>query len=363
MKYFSSNTSFPLESGEKLPALTIAYTAHGQLNEERSNVIWICHALTANADPFEWWEDLIGEGKLFDPVDYYIVCANMLGSCYGSSGAASINPATGKPYRDTFPLITIRDMVKAHQLLADHLGIQTIHLIMGGSMGGQQALEWSIIEPQRFEKVCLLATNASHSPWGIAFNEAQRMAIEADLQHDSESEHAGQKGLQAARAIAMLSYRHYDTFKNTQLDPEANKLENFRASSYQRYQGKKLSDRFDVFSYLTLSKAMDSHNVGRGRKSITNALKQVRAHVLIIGISSDVLFPIEEQQLMAQHIPNAQFEVIDSEYGHDGFLVEYESISKVVEPFLRGKLQTSSTKIVALQRQNGRAAIPGSERF
>jgi homoserine O-acetyltransferase len=354
---------FPLESGAVLPELDIAYTTHGRLNTSKSNVVWICHALTANADPTDWWSDLVGVGKLFDPKDYYIVCANMLGSCYGTTGAASINPETGKPYRDTFPQVTIRDMVQAHQLLANHLGIERIYFMMGGSMGGQQAMEWAIQEPSRIERVGLLATSARHSPWGIAFNEAQRMAIEADLHRHPDDPEAGQRGLEAARAIAMLSYRHYDAYQSTQLDPDEDKLDDFRASSYQRYQGFKLRSRFDVHAYLTLTRAMDSHHVGRGRTSMEAALQRIKAEVLIIGISSDVLFPIEEQQFLAQHIPNAHFEVIDSQFGHDGFLVEYEAITEVVTPFLKGNLRTSSTKIVALQRQSGRAALPGSERF
>lgn len=363
MKYLKHNQPFQLESGAILDSIQIAYTTYGRLDKNRANVVWVCHALTANADPIDWWSGLVGDGQLIDPNKHFIICANMLGSCYGSTGAKSKKPGTDEAYKAQFPFVSIRDMVQAHQLLARHLGIDKIQLIIGGSMGGQQALEWSIMEPERFQKMCLLASNAQHSPWGIAFNEAQRMAIEADLQKHPDSPEAGRKGLEAARAIAMLSYRHYSAYKETQMDADNEKLDDFKASSYQRYQGNKLWKRFDVYAYLSLSKSMDSHNVGRQRGSTEAALGKVKAETLVIGISSDLLFPLEEQQFLASNIPNAYFEVIDSQYGHDGFLVESEAITEVLGPFLEGKLKPSNTKVVALNRQSGRAALPGSEQF
>lgn len=359
-----------LESGETLPSAEIAYCTYGQLNDHKDNVIWVAHALTGNAEAHDWWDGLVGEGRIFDPQKHFIVCANMLGSCYGTTGPASINPSTGKPYQGDFPLVTIADMVALHQKLRAYLGIEKIHLGIGGSMGGQQIVEWAIQEKDRFEHICLLATNAQHSPWGIAFNEAQRMAIYASLEVDSTSPQAGKKGLEAARAIAMLSYRHYKTYLKTQSEANNNKMDDFRASSYQRYQGTKLWERFNVYTYLTLSKAMDSHNVGRGRESVEAALASIRAKTLVIGIQSDILFPIEEQMVLANHIPITQIELLDSIYGHDGFLVEFETIAAIIQRFLTEKVYRNSTQNYKSDPAPDRVvptmlpgALPGTERF
>lgn len=305
-----------LESGKRLHPLQIAYRTYGKLNPSKDNVIYVCHALTANADVADWWPGMVGEGLAFDTNRYFIVCANILGSCYGTTGPASINPETGVAYENNFPLLTIRDIVRAHQKLARHLGIKSIHLLCGGSLGGQQAMEWAIAEPSFIKNLFLIATNSRHSAWGIAFNEAQRMALEA-----------GENGLEAARAIAMLSYRNYRMYTHTQTDADE-KTDHFLASSYQRYQGQKLKKRFHPGSYYILSKAMDSHNVGRGRVNKEHALSLIHAKTLVIGISSDILFPVNEQQYLAQHIPGAIYHEIDSPYGHDGFLIETSLISK-----------------------------------
>lgn len=358
MNYYKYDQPFSLESGAVLPELTISYCTYGKLNPTKNNVIWICHALTANAEAADWWEGLVGAEKLIDPQKYFIVCANMLGSCYGTTGPTSVNPSTNKPYRQDFPLVTVRDMVKAHQLLQKHLQISRIHLILGGSMGGQQALEWGIMDTDLFDRVCVIASNAKHSAWGIAFNESQRMAIESDGTLFDETEQAGQKGLEAARAIAMLSYRHYQTYKKTQTD-ETDKLEDFRASSYQRYQGYKLWKRFDVFAYLTLSKAMDSHDVGRGRGGLKKALAQIKAPLLAIGIKSDILFPLEEQQFIAKQVADGQLEEVDSMYGHDGFLIENEVLTKVIRKFLEEGASQRLLVSDKLQHQ----LRPGMEQF
>ncbi len=364
MKYYKHTTPFKLESGSELPELHIAYHTYGKPSPEEDNVIWICHALTANSDAADWWNGLVGEGKLFDPKQYFIVCANIIGSCYGTTGPNSVNPSTGKPYGKDFPLVTIRDMVNAHRLLQQHLGITKIKLGIGGSMGGQQIQEWAIADPDLFEDIVLLATNAQHSPWGIAFNEAQRMAIQADPTIYEDMPEAGQKGIEAARAIAMLSYRHYQTYQRTQAEPTHDKIDDFRASSYQRHQGLKLYRRFNVLSYLALSKAMDSHNVGRGRGSVERALQLIKAKALVIGIHTDILFPIEEQERIAINIPNAQLEIIDSYYGHDGFLVESPAIEKLVRPLLNGQWRNGVFK----KKLNGhiaklKVALPGTETF
>jgi homoserine O-acetyltransferase len=342
-KLFTYKESFALESGGVLPELELAYTTAGTLNGERDNVIWICHALTANADPQEWWPGLVGRDKLFDPAVHYIVCVNMLGSHYGSTGPLSDNPLTGDPYYHDFPAVTVRDMVNSLELLRSELDIHKIHTCIGGSMGGQQALEWAIMQPQLIENLVLIATNAQHSAWGIAFNEAQRMAIEVDPTWPQSRPDAGLNGMKAARATALLSYRNYETYLKTQTSYQPDKTEGYPASSYQRYQGEKLARRFNAFSYWTLSRAMDSHHVGRGRGSVTTALGRIRARTLVIGIATDVLFPVEEQRLLAAYIPDAHYEELESLYGHDGFLIECDQIAAQYKTFLNATTRVTAS--------------------
>lgn len=325
---FIYNNEFKLEQGNVLPGIEISYCTYGNLNADASNVVWICHALTANAAVTEWWPGMVGEGFAIDPAKYFIVCANIIGSCYGSSGPLSIHPSTGKSYYSSFPNITIRDMVKANILLREHLNIAHIHLLIGGSMGGYQAIEWTLIEPNIINKLFLLATSPTESAWGIAVHEAQRLALTADPTWNEQSENAGKNGIKAARAIGMLSYRNYDIMVKTQSDSNAEKLENYKAASYISYQGEKLATRFNAYSYWLLTKAMDTHHIARGRnKSVDELLASIAQPALIIGISSDILCPLAEQQHLAQQIPNATLVEIDSAYGHDGFMVEAEKIS------------------------------------
>lgn len=363
MPYLHIEHSVSLESGATLPSVTIAYHTFGQLNARRDNVIWVCHALTANSDVADWWEDLLGPGRALDPERHFIVCANMLGSCYGTTGPDSIDPNTGTAYKDAFPLITIRDIVHVHQLLAKHLEIETIRLLIGGSMGGQQALEWAIDQPQRIKQLCVLATNARHSAWGIAFNEAQRMALTADGTRYENGPEAGKAGLIAARAIAMLSYRHFRTYAGTQTDADINKIDGFRASSYQQYQGLKLWNRFSPFAYWSLSKSMDSHNVGRNRGSLESALQRIQAQTLVIGIDTDILFPLEDQAEIVRQVGKARLSVIHSDFGHDGFLTEAAKVSRLLRPFLdEGGLDDSEKSHAYTNALVGRRlALPGTE--
>lgn len=335
MPTFHHKQAFKLESGKELPDFHLEYQTWGTLNADQSNVVWVCHALTANADAVDWWPGLVGPDCLFNPEEHYIICANMLGSCYGSSSATDINPLTGEPYFHDFPVYTIRDIVGTLELLRQHLKIEHIKVLLGGSMGGQQALEWAILKPEIFSYLIPIATNARHSAWGIAFNESQRLALAADPSWKERRADAGQAGLKAARAIAMLSYRHYDTYVEFQTDEEENKLEHFRATTYQSYQGDKLVKRFNAFAYYYLSKAMDSHHLGRGRGSVEEALSLIQAKTLVIAISSDLLFPQQEQEYIAKHIPGAQFVSVDSRYGHDGFLIETESLSVHIQSFIQ----------------------------
>ena len=331
---YKSDNPFTLESGHILPGYHLAYTTRGSLNATKDNVVWVFHALTANSDPAEWWPGLVGEGKFFDPGKYFIICVNMPGSCYGSFGPLDINPETGETYYHNFPFFTPRDMIRSYQPLKDYLGIKKIKIGIGGSMGGQQLLEWAIEEPELFEFIFPVATNAQHSAWGIAFNASQRMSIEADKTWNEKNEKAGVDGMKAARSIALISYRHYDTYHASQSEHEMKKIENFKSESYQKYQGEKLARRFNAFSYYFLSKGMDAHNIGRDRGGIENALHKIKAKTLAIGIETDILFPLREQQLIAANIPHGKFIAINSLYGHDGFLLEAEQIQYIIDSFL-----------------------------
>jgi homoserine O-acetyltransferase len=334
---FKSNESFTLESGSTLPGYQLAYTTYGKLNDLKDNVIWVFHALTANSEASEWWHGLIGEGKIFDAANYFIVCVNMPGSCYGSFGPLDINPESKNPFFHDFPFFTPRDMVRAYKPLREFLKVDKIKVGIGGSMGGQQLLEWAIEEPDLFENILPIATNAVHSSWGIAFNESQRLSIEGDATWKEKRDDAGINGMKVARSIALISYRNYITYHASQSEGVNDKIENFKTSSYQRYQGEKLAKRFNAFSYYFLSKGMDSHNVGRGRESIENALQQIKAKTLAIGITTDILFPVSEQQFIADNIPGGIFKAIHSNYGHDGFLLEFEQIENLIKNFLLKK--------------------------
>ena len=241
-----------------------------------------------------------------------------------------------KHYYHDFPFFTPRDMIRSYQPLKEFLGIKKIKIGIGGSMGGQQLLEWAIEEPELFENIFPIATNARHSAWGIAFNASQRMCIEADSTWKENNPDAGMEGMKAARSIALISYRHYDTYHASQSEHHIDKIENYKSESYQKYQGEKLGKRFNAFSYYFLSKGMDAQNVGRGRENIENALAQIKAKTTSIGITTDILFPVSEQQFIAEHIPNATFTTINSLYGHDGFLLEFEQIQKIIVERFRG---------------------------
>ena len=338
---FNYENPFTLESGVTLPGYHLAYTTHGKLNADKTNAVWIFHALTANSNPLEWWPGLVGDGKFFDPAKYFIICANKPGSPYGSISPLSVNPQTNQLYYHDFPVFSIRDMIRTFQHLKDHLGIRKIFIALGGSTGGMQLLEWAIEEPELFEHIVPIATSAVLSPWAIAFNASQRMAIEADATWLERRPDAGQKGLAAARSIALLSYRHYNGYDLTQpRDKSFVALGNgvtYAADNYQRYQGLKLVNRFNAICYYRLSQSMDSHDVGKNRGGVEKALRKITARTLVIGITSDVLYPITEQEYLQKKILGAELLSISSDFGHDGFLLEYEKIETALKRFIEGK--------------------------
>jgi homoserine O-acetyltransferase len=332
-KYFEYNQKFMLESGDYLPGFQLAYNTFGKINAKGDNVIWVIHAFSANSNPTEWWPGVVGKDTVIDPAKYFIVCANSLGSHYGSTGPLSVNPETGSFFFHDFPQLTNRDIVRSFNLLRKELGINKVKLVVGPSLGGQQCLEWGIQEPEVFDNLCLIGTNAFHSPWGIAYNESQRMAIEVDPTWKNKHPDAGLNGMKVARSIALLSYRTALGYNDKQSD-DINKLDNFLASSYQRYQGEKLAIRFNAFSYWYLSKMMDSHNVGRNRGTIEEVLKQVKINTTVVGLESDLLFPLFEQHFLVNNLSNAQLRIMNSILGHDGFLTEADQVSTILNEVL-----------------------------
>ncbi len=336
---FHYQDEFPLELGGHLPGLELYYTTLGKLNPERSNVVWVCHAFTGSSNFQDWWPGLFGDGLLYDPEEFFIICVNMPGSCYGSTGPLSINPQTGIPYYHQFPELTNRDIIRAFGLVREGLGIERVHTVIGCSLGGQQALEWAVSEPDLFDHLVGIGANAFHSPWGIAFNETQRMAISQDITWQLSTDRAGVEGMKTARAMGLISYRNYKTYQATQHEEDVDKTGAYKACSYQVYQGEKLARRFNAFSYWYLSKAMDSHHVGRNRKSTEEALSRIKAKSLFLGLDTDILFPVEEQKFLYEHVRNADFATIDSLYGHDGFLLETDKLTRVIRSFYKRELE------------------------
>ncbi|MFG6397080.1 MAG: alpha/beta fold hydrolase, partial [Muribaculaceae bacterium] len=280
-QYYRHSDPFPLELGGELPELTIAYHTYGTLNSSHDNVVWVCHALTANSDVADWWPHTVEGGCFLDPNKWFVVCANILGSHYGTTGPLSVNPNTGKPYYNDFPRFTIRDMAHAHAHLADSLVIGRIHALVGRSVGVFQATEWAVEEPSRFDKLILIATDAKASPWTIAIDETQRMAILADKTYGEHRPDAAMAGLAAARAIGLLTYRGPDGYNITQQNPSDQLPQTHRACSYQQYQGEKLCRRYNAYSYVAILDAFDTHNVGRGRGGVDNALQRITASTIV----------------------------------------------------------------------------------
>lgn len=332
MKNYKHTTPFSLELGGELAELNITYHTYGEYTQE-SKVVWVCHALTASSDVFAWWKGLFGEEDFFNPKEHFIVCPNILGSPYGTTCPVSINPATGEPYYRDFPAFTIRDIMRVHEVLRQHLGIKKIHIGVGGSMGAGQLLEWTYSHPDVFERLALIAYTAKESAWAIGIHTAQRMCIEADPTWQDRRPDAGQKGLAAARGMAMNLYRTFDCFEIQQADND-DRTHDFSMDGYLRYQGQKLVDRFDVHSYYHLMNALDTHNLGRGRGGCEQVLSEIKTPCLLVGIKSDVLYPIQEQRFISAHLPNVKYHEIESLYGHDGFLTEGEKLTGLIRDFM-----------------------------
>mmetsp|Transcript_6996 Transcript_6996/g.12934 ORF Transcript_6996/g.12934 Transcript_6996/m.12934 type:complete len:398 (-) Transcript_6996:35-1228(-) len=335
-----------IECGQVLRNVEVRYRSFGVLNEAKDNCIVACHALTGNAALDSWWKSMLGKGKLFDDSKMFIVCANILGSCYGTCGPTTINPETQKPYGSSFPDITVRDMVKLHiQLLKDGLGVKRVACVVGGSLGGMQTLEWGAIAGEEYVGAMIpMCCGAYHHPWQIGISEAQRMAIYADPnwcngEYIDRGTTPPHKGLEVARAMAMISYRTHKGYaekfgrrsvpipSHVSLSRGSTDPSQFAVESYLKHQGRKFCERFDALSYVKVTKAMDTHDIGRGRMGgVTGVLGRLVQPTLIISVASDVLYPPTEQSFMHKHMPNSEFLLVDSENGHDGFLLDQDVI-------------------------------------
>ena len=345
-----------LEGGEKLGPVTLAYETYGTLNKQKSNAILLLHALSgdAHAAGFHkgdarpgWWDDMVGPGKGFDTEKYFVICSNVLGGCKGSTGPGSINPKTGRPYGLDFPIITINDMVKAQKLLIEHLGIEKLLAVAGGSMGGMQALAWLIRHPHNVQSAILIATAAKHSPQQIAFNEVGRQAIMADSHWQNGNYYGGRspsKGLAVARMVGHITYMSdssmFDKF-GRQLKNEKQPFKftaDFEVEGYLHNRGDNFVKRFDANSYLYITKAMDYFDVSDG-KPLHEVLKGTKAQILVIAFGSDWLYPAYQSQEIVRACKmsgiNATYCEIDSTYGHDAFLLEIEEESHLVKHFLK----------------------------
>ncbi|MEM7788333.1 MAG: homoserine O-acetyltransferase [Bacteroidota bacterium] len=338
---------FTTERGDRLPDVTVAYRTWGALSEAADNAVVICHALTGDADAAAWWPGLVGEGQLVDPARHFVVCPNALGSCYGTTGPATLD-ADGRRLGSRFPRVTIRDQARLHARLLNHLGVRSVALAAGGSMGGMQALELALVDreagPDRVRRLVLIGMGAAHGAWQIGTSEAQRLAIRADARWqggDYAADAPPEAGLAAARAHAMMTYRSAHLFgerfgrerhepRFTPADPK------YAVESYLRYQGAKLAGRFDAGAYVRLTEAMDDHDVGRGRgrESAQAALARLRADALCVGISSDLLYPPAESRALAELLPCGRYAELDSPFGHDAVLVAFEGVDALVRPFL-----------------------------
>lgn len=340
---------FVLESGASLPGASLHYALYGKLNEARDNAILVCHALTGSARIADWWPDLFIDGHPLDPAKYCIIGINVLGSCYGSTGPQSIDPATGKRYGAEFPVVSIRDIVRAEAQLIDHLGIHQLHAVLGGSIGGMQALQWAVDFPERVGG-CFAVGAAPLSAMGLAMNHLQREVIRLDPAWNGgqyDPDHPPTRGLALARGLAICTYKSAalfdERFKRKPDRAGGNPVTSHEAAydvaGYLEYQGRNFNHRFDANSYLILSRTMDTFDLSRGYTSEAEALRRIRARVLMTGISTDWLFPADEVRELAERIQDANavcnYIEIHSNHGHDAFLAEAGNIRPLIEYIVR----------------------------
>lgn len=362
--------SFGLEGGGLLPVVQVAYETWGELDESGGNAILVCHALTGDshaAGPSGrghpeagWWDNLIGPGKALDTDRYFVVCMNVLGGCQGTTGPSSVDPRTGRPYGSMFPTVTMRDMVRVQVRVADQLGVRRWLTTIGGSMGGMYALEWALMFPERVRSVIPLATTAAASSLQIAWSAVGRLALANDPNfnegdyYEAPDGKGPWMGLAVARQIAQVTYRTGEVFEERfgrELFDAENRFDlwgRFQMESYLDHHGQKLVRRFDANSYLVLNRAMDLHDVGRGRGGIASALSRLSVPVLTASITSDVLYPRYQQEQLTRLITagggDCRHVIVDSPQGHDGFLIEDAKLSGPIANFLAEVEETDSEK-------------------
>lgn len=331
-RYFTLEKPFVLENGETLHDTIVAYRTWGRQSTE---AVLICHALTGSADVDAWWPGIIGSGKAFDPDVDFVICTNILGSCYGTTGPVSANPQTGRPYQATFPAITIRDMVRLQRVLLERLGVTRLSTVTGPSLGGMQALEWAAMYPDMVDSIVPIGVGGQHSAWCIAGNEAQRAAIKADPNWQSglySEETRPNAGLAAARMMAVCQYRSHASF--AERFGRCERADDvFEVQSYLRHQGEKFVERFDANTYVTLTEAMHTHDLGRGRGDYNEMLGKIVQPALVVSVSSDGLYPPQEQEALVAGLGDAAHVTLDSLHGHDGFLIETAALSDMIRAF------------------------------
>lgn len=342
-----------LEQGAVLDEVQIAYRTWGDRANAADSAILICHALTGSADVEAWWPGIIGAGKTFDPAHDFIICANILGSCYGTTGPVSIGPDCQERYRADFPGISVRDMVEVQRMLLDHLGVGRLELVTGPSLGGMQALEWAATYPERVGSIVPIGVGGRHSAWCIGVSEAQRAAIAADPNWKDgyyTDDAPPDKGLAAARMMAVCTYRSFQSFEE-RFGREKRADDQYQVQSYLRHQGRKINERFDANTYVTLTQAMHTHDLARGRGAYHDVLRSIEQPALVVSVSTDALYPPEEQELLAELLPAAHYEILDCAHGHDGFLIETEKLGEIIARFRSANRTSADLKVVAAGSQ------------
>ncbi len=332
-------SEFATETGYVFTSLKLAYTTYGVLNKAKDNAVFVVHPFTAHANPFVWWKDLFGSGKIFDPTRYFIICANVLGSPYGSTHPLDIDAKTGKKYYYDFPDISPRDVVKAFELLLQSLKIESLSLLVGASMGGQIAFQWLISAVVDIQKAIIIAANEKTTPWMLASHHVQCNALYTDPSWGELRDDAAHQGMKIARQIAFLSYRSpviFSLFHTLNFKPHFvdEKYRTQALKSYVEYQGDKFLKRFNAFSYHVLLKLMNAHDIGVTMPSSDHALRAIKSNVLLIGVDSDILFPPYELQNIARTMKYARYREISSVYGHDAFLIEYKQLEDIIIDYL-----------------------------
>ncbi|NQD37804.1 homoserine O-acetyltransferase [Permianibacter sp. IMCC34836] len=342
-----------LENGERLAPLELAWRSWGSLNRAGTNAVLVIHALSGGADLELWWPELLGTGKPLDPARDFIVCINLLGSCYGSSGPLSAHPDDGQPWQARFPRISIRDQVAAQSRLLRSLGVQQLRAVIGPSLGGMIAQEFALQHPDWVQSLVLIGTTAAHSAQAIAASECQRAAIRLDPAFNDGFYLPGSgpvRGLALARELAFLTYR-CDSELRARFGRHSGEHKNFAVLDYLDYQGDKFVQRFDANSYIRLTECMNSHDIGRDRGGVAAALQTLHQPTLVISLDTDQLYPVAEQREIARHLPNAQHVIIASRHGHDGFLTETDAVANALIPFLAAQPLLAATPV------NGNAAL------